>query len=47
MIGAIVIVPLGTFEFRSVDPGRVTPTFWLTVLYIVAMPTVAAYYLNA
>jgi drug/metabolite transporter (DMT)-like permease len=49
VIGAIVTVPVGALWWRAegMQAIELLPWHWLIVLYIILVPTVAAYYLNA
>lgn len=45
--GSLVALPFGGYYLARVDPGAVGPKVWLAVVYIILVPTVGAYYLNA
>ena len=47
LLAAVVTVPVGALGLRGGVLQRVPATAWLIVLYIILVPTVAAYYLNA
>ena len=47
LFGSVICVPLGAYSFSSVDSSQVGTTAWLTLAYIVLIPTIGAYYLNA
>lgn len=45
--GALATMPIGGYYLVQTDIARVGYEVWLAVLYIILIPTVAAYYLNA
>lgn len=45
--GCVIAVPLGGFQLAQVSPLQLDMTTWLAIAYIILIPTVAAYYLNA
>ena len=45
--GCIIAVPVGGLQLAKVSPLHLSPTMWLAVAYIILVPTVGAYYLNA
>jgi drug/metabolite transporter (DMT)-like permease len=47
IIGCIPAVPVGVMSFSHVSVSAISPGVWLTVLYIILVPTVGAYYLNS
>lgn len=47
LFGALVTVPVGAFALRNDNLQTVPAAVWLAVLYIIIVPTVGAYYLNA
>lgn len=47
LIAAIVTLPFDVYSWRAESWQMVSPLVWLTILYIVLVPTVGAYYLNA
>lgn len=47
LLGALLTVPVGAIGLSGGDLGSISAGAWLAVLYIVAVPTVGAYYLNA
>jgi drug/metabolite transporter (DMT)-like permease len=47
LIGAFVTLPIAGFAWRSDGLEFVTMKAWVGVIYIVLVPTVGAYYLNA
>lgn len=47
LLASVVSVPVGALVFPREALKTAGPTLWLTVLYIIVVPTVAAYYLNA
>jgi drug/metabolite transporter (DMT)-like permease len=47
VIGSFVTLPLGLFEMRSDQIPKVSGAVWLAIGYIILVPTVGAYYLNA
>jgi drug/metabolite transporter (DMT)-like permease len=46
-MGALVTVPVGVYALSGDNLREASAAVWLAVLYIVLVPTVAAYYLNA
>lgn len=46
-IGSVVTIPIGLYTLRVGDLQTAGATVWLALLYIILVPTVAAYYLNA
>jgi drug/metabolite transporter (DMT)-like permease len=46
-LGSLVAVPIGGFNLAGASLGAAGVFVWLTVLYIILVPTVGAYYLNA
>ncbi|MGH9905472.1 MAG: DMT family transporter, partial [Pyrinomonadaceae bacterium] len=46
-IASIVTLPFGLYSLRSENLQSMSAEVWLAVAYIIAVPTVAAYYLNA
>ncbi len=46
-IAAIVTLPIGAYSIRKMDIQSVGAGVWLAVAYIIIVPTVMAYYLNA
>lgn len=47
LFGALVTVPVGAFALTNDNLQSVPAGVWLAVLYIIIVPTVGAYYLNA
>jgi len=47
IVGSIATVPIGANSVSHVRLAEVSGTVWLAVAYIVMVPTVGAYYLNA
>lgn len=47
VFGSLICVPLGGYYLVESPPGGLGWTTWLAVAYIVLVPTVGAYYLNA
>jgi len=45
--GCIIAVPVGGLQLAKVSPLHLSPAMWLAVAYIILVPTVGAYYLNA
>jgi drug/metabolite transporter (DMT)-like permease len=45
--GCIVAVPIGGFQLSKAAPLQLDSMTWLAVAYIILVPTVLAYYLNA
>ncbi|HEX8458010.1 MAG TPA: DMT family transporter [Pyrinomonadaceae bacterium] len=46
IFGSIATLPVGVVYLSQASLSQVPPGAWLAVLYIIAVPTVAAYYLN-
>ncbi|MEP6920051.1 MAG: DMT family transporter [bacterium] len=46
-IGCLFTLPIGLYEITGEHFGAVGLKFWLVMLYIILVPTVGAYYLNA
>lgn len=46
-ISALAILPVGAFTFSAEKLQTVPASVWLAVVYIILVPTVLAYYLNA
>jgi drug/metabolite transporter (DMT)-like permease len=46
-VGSIVVLPSGAYSMSRDDLVHAAPIAWLAVLYIILIPTVLAYYLNA
>ena len=47
LVGAVMTVPLGIYSLQNEDLGAISATVWLAVAFIILLPTVGAYYLNA
>jgi drug/metabolite transporter (DMT)-like permease len=47
LLGSLITVPLGAYALRSEHLASIGWMVWVTVLFIIALPTVGAYYLNA
>jgi drug/metabolite transporter (DMT)-like permease len=47
LFGSIICVPLGAFSISNVDLSQIGTNAWLALAYIVLLPTICAYYLNA
>lgn len=45
--GCIIAVPLGGIQLAKVSPLQLDSAIWLAVAYIILVPTIGAYYLNA
>jgi drug/metabolite transporter (DMT)-like permease len=45
--GCILAVPIGGFQLAKVAPLQLDSMMWVAVIYIILVPTVLAYYLNA
>lgn len=46
-IGSLFMLPLGGYALSTDNLQAISPMVWLVVLYIIIVPTVTAYYLNA
>lgn len=46
-IGSLVVLPVGVYSIGGDHLQTAPPSVWLAVLYIILVPTVVAYYLNA
>jgi drug/metabolite transporter (DMT)-like permease len=46
-LGSLVAVPFGGYQLAQTPLAEVSAGVWLAVLYIILVPTVGAYYLNA
>jgi drug/metabolite transporter (DMT)-like permease len=46
-IGSLAMLPIGVYALSTDNFQAVSANVWLAVLYIIVVPTVAAYYLNA
>ncbi|MBC7928974.1 MAG: DMT family transporter [Rubrivivax sp.] len=46
-IGSIAAIPIGSYQLSTVPLQQLGWTIWLAVAYIILVPTVGAYYLNA
>jgi drug/metabolite transporter (DMT)-like permease len=46
-IGSLAMLPFGAYSMSGDNFQAVSATVWFAVLYIILIPTVAAYYLNA
>jgi len=46
-IGSVVTIPIGAYALRGDNLYAAGPTIWVAMIYIIVVPTVAAYYLNA
>lgn len=47
LFGGIICVPLGAASLSTVDFSQIGASGWLALAYIVLIPTIGAYYLNA
>jgi drug/metabolite transporter (DMT)-like permease len=47
IVGSVATVPFGAISVSHVPLADVRPAIWLAIAYIVLVPTVGAYYLNA
>ena len=47
LLGAIITLPIGAHSLRTEHLSTFSSTLWLAVAYIIIVPTVGAYYLNA
>lgn len=47
LFGSVVCLPIGAFSLAAIDLNEVDTKTWLTVLYLILLPTIGAYYLNA
>ncbi len=47
LVGAVVMLPIAGFAWTLDELQSVSLAVWLSVIYIVLVPTVGAYYLNA
>ena len=47
IFGSLITLPIGGYHLSKISFAAVPPGVWLAMLYIIVVPTVAAYYLNA
>jgi len=47
IVGSIATIPVGAIGVSHVALTEVRPVVWLAIAYIILVPTVGAYYLNA
>lgn len=47
IIGCVAAIPIGGYQLSNVPLHQLGWTIWLAVVYIILVPTVGAYYLNA
>jgi drug/metabolite transporter (DMT)-like permease len=47
IFGSFITLPVGSYQMAKFPLSNVPIGAWLAVLYIILVPTVAAYYLNA
>jgi drug/metabolite transporter (DMT)-like permease len=47
IFGSFITLPIGSYHLSKISLSSVPVSAWLAVLYIILVPTVAAYYLNA
>jgi len=47
IVGTIATVPVGAISVSHLPLAEVSATVWLAIAYIIVVPTVGAYYLNA
>jgi len=47
LVSAIITLPLAVYSWSTDDLGSVPGNAWLAIIYIVLLPTVLVYYLNA
>jgi drug/metabolite transporter (DMT)-like permease len=47
VFGSLITLPIGGYHLSKISLADVPPGAWFAMLYIIVVPTVAAYYLNA
>jgi len=47
VFGSLITLPIGGYHLSKISLADVPPGVWFAMLYIIVVPTVAAYYLNA
>jgi drug/metabolite transporter (DMT)-like permease len=47
LIGAVLSFPFAGYAWATTEPRTLSPAVWLSVVYIIVVPTVGAYYLNS
>ena len=47
LIGAVMTVPVGIYSLQNENLAEISGMVWLAVAFIILLPTVGAYYLNA
>jgi drug/metabolite transporter (DMT)-like permease len=47
LFASLVAIPVGGYHLAQIDLASVSREVWFSVVYIILVPTVAAYYLNA
>lgn len=47
VIGTVAAIPVGSYGLAETAPGDISLRAWLAIGYIILVPTVSAYYLNA
>jgi drug/metabolite transporter (DMT)-like permease len=47
IFGSLITLPFGSYQLSKISLATVPAGVWLAMLYIIIVPTVAAYYLNA
>jgi drug/metabolite transporter (DMT)-like permease len=47
IFGSFITLPIGSYHLSKISLSSVPASAWFAVLYIILVPTVAAYYLNA
>jgi len=47
IFGSLITLPIGGYHLSKLPLGNIPPKVWLAMLYIILIPTVVAYYLNA
>ncbi|HEV2714446.1 MAG TPA: DMT family transporter [Terriglobales bacterium] len=47
IVACVATVPVGIISLSEIDLGSITLGVWLAMIYIILLPTVGAYYLNA
>ncbi|MCA1564923.1 MAG: DMT family transporter [Acidobacteria bacterium] len=46
VFGSLITLPVGGYQLSKISLATVPPGVWFAMLYIIVVPTVAAYYLN-
>ncbi len=47
LLGSVVTVPVGVYSLQNDHLASISMTVWITIAFIIILPTVGAYYLNA